>query len=36
MTVAGLLPLVSLLLICLTIYRWRSSAGGPGVDSMHF
>lgn len=27
MTAAGMLPLVSLLLICLTIYRWRPSAG---------
>ena len=27
MTTAGLLPLVTLLLICLTIYRWRPSTG---------
>jgi len=27
MTAVGLLPLVSLLLICLTIYRWRPCAG---------
>ena len=27
MTATGLLPLVSLLLICLTIYRWRPSTG---------
>lgn len=27
MTAVGLLPLISLLLICLTIYRWRPSAG---------
>jgi 4-amino-4-deoxy-L-arabinose transferase-like glycosyltransferase len=29
MTVVGLLPLVSLLFICLTIFRWRSASGDP-------
>lgn len=30
MTAVGLLPLVSLLFICLTIFRWRSVGGNPG------
>jgi hypothetical protein len=29
MTMVGLLPLASLLFICLTIFRWRSATGGP-------
>ncbi|MBM3861550.1 MAG: hypothetical protein FJ395_18145 [Verrucomicrobia bacterium] len=29
MTIVGLLPLVSLLFTCLTMYRWRLAAGDP-------
>ncbi|MEI8205548.1 MAG: glycosyltransferase family 39 protein [Kiritimatiellales bacterium] len=36
MTAVGLLPLISLLFFCLTIFRWRSAGGNPGSGQYAF
>jgi hypothetical protein len=36
MTAIGLLPLISLLFFCLTIFRWRSAGGNPGSGQYAF